>query len=92
MKYQEINSQNPPRTLMYKINKKDMKKIFQNSVKDLVSTLNQKPLLTENKLIQKTFGFKRGRDLGSNKKYADLVRRALNKGLIKKKKDFLRGV
>jgi hypothetical protein len=59
-----------------------MKKINQNSVEDLVYTLTKKPLLTENKLIQKSFGFKRGRDLGSNKKYADLVRRALSKGLI----------
>ena len=76
--------QGPPRILTYKeTNKKqDMKKFYQNSVEDLVYTLIKNPLLTENKLIQKTFGFKRGRDLGSNKKYADLVRRALNKGLI----------
>jgi hypothetical protein len=53
-----------------------------NSVNDLVNTLMEKPILSENKLIQKTFGWKRGRDRGSNKKYADLVRRALNKGLI----------
>ena len=33
-------------------------------------------------LVSKSFGFKRGRDLGSSKKYADLVRRALRKGLI----------
>jgi hypothetical protein len=59
-----------------------MKKYNQNSVEDLVYTLTKKPLLTENKLISKSFGFKRGRDLGSNKKYADLVRRALRKGSI----------
>ena len=59
-----------------------MRKHNQNSVEDLVYTLTKKPLLTENKLISKSFGFKRGRDLGSNKKYADLVRRALRKGLI----------
>jgi hypothetical protein len=59
-----------------------MKKINQNSVEDLVYTLTKKPLLTENKLIQKSFGFKRGRDSGSNVKYAFILRRALRKGLI----------
>jgi hypothetical protein len=59
-----------------------MKKINQNSVEDLVYTLTKKPLLTENKLISKSFGFKRGRDLGSNVKYAFILRRALRKGLI----------
>ena len=53
-----------------------------NSVLDLVETLKRKPFLTENQLMEITYGYKRGRSFGSNKKYAQLLRRALENGLL----------
>ncbi len=53
-----------------------------NSVLELVDTLKKFPLLTENELMEKTYGYRRGRSLGSNKKYAQMLRRGVEKGLI----------
>jgi hypothetical protein len=53
-----------------------------NSVLELVDTLKKFPFLTENQLMEKTYGYRRGHSVFSNKKYADLIRRALYKGLI----------
>ena len=53
-----------------------------NSVLELVDTLKKFPFLTENQLMEKTYGYRRGHIGFSNKKYADLIRRALYKGLI----------
>jgi len=52
-----------------------------NSVIDLVKELKFETLQTENELMQNAFGFIRGRG-ESNKKYADLLRRALKKNLV----------
>ena len=56
-----------------------------NTQQDLVDALRMKPLLTENELMRWAFGYERNaRYAGSNKKYADLLRRALDKGRIKR--------
>ena len=54
---------------------------MRNSVNQLVETLKHTPFLTENKLFELTFDYVRG-GWESNKKYADLLRRAMDKGLI----------
>lgn len=53
-----------------------------NSVKQLVEVLERKPLLTENKLFKKAFNYVRGESYMANKKYADMLRRGLQKGII----------
>jgi len=53
-----------------------------NKQQDLVRALYRLPLQTENQLIYNTFGYVRGFHTGSNKKYADLLRRALVSGKI----------
>lgn len=62
----------------------EMSKPKRNSVHDLVDTLKSHPLISENYLMWITYGYKRGVSIGENKKYADLLRRALNKGLIER--------
>jgi len=53
-----------------------------NSVKQMVSVLKQFGPMTENEITQTAFGYDRNNSFGSNKKYADMLRRALNKGII----------
>lgn len=55
---------------------------MRNSVYDLVETLKDTPFLTENVLNELTFNYTRKNNFYSNKKYADLLRRAVKKGLI----------
>ena len=38
--------------------------------------------MTENQINTKAFGYTRGASFGSNKKYADMLRRGLAKGII----------
>jgi hypothetical protein len=63
-----------------------------NSVKQIIEFLTNNPDQTETEIQQKVWGYYRYgyRQLESNKKYADLLRRAVAKGLvyrIKKKKN-----
>lgn len=54
-----------------------------NSVKQLIEVLERKPLLTETKLFKKAFNYVRGKSIWEpNKKYADMLRRGLKKGII----------
>jgi hypothetical protein len=55
-----------------------------NSVKQIVEFLTNNPDQTESEIQQKVWGYYRyaHRQLESNKKYADLLRRAVAKGLI----------
>jgi hypothetical protein len=54
----------------------------QNSVQDMVEVLKVYGPMTENQINTKAFGYTRGASWGSNKKYADMLRRGLVKGII----------
>ena len=53
-----------------------------NSVNQMVSVLKQFGPMTENEINQTAFGYDRNTSFGSNKKYADMLRRGLRKGII----------
>ena len=53
-----------------------------NSVNQMVEVLKQLGPMTENEITKKAFGYDRNTSFGSNKKYADMLRRGLKKGLI----------
>ena len=54
----------------------------QNSVQDMVEVLKVHGTLSEKEISTKAFGYTRGASFGSNKKYADMLRRGIKKGLI----------
>ncbi len=57
-----------------------------NSYKSYLAVLADYPDgLSENQLNEYTFGYYRNTSRDSNKKYADMLRRAVRKGLIKRK-------
>ena len=53
-----------------------------NSVKTMVQVLKEVGPMTENEITKTAFGYDRNRSFGSNKKYADMLRRGLAKGII----------
>ena len=54
-----------------------------NSVKQMVSVLKQFGPMTENEITQTAFSYDRNNSYGeSNKKYADMLRRGIKKGII----------
>ena len=53
-----------------------------NSVKQMVSVLKQFGPMTENEITQTAFSYDRNLSYQSNKKYADMLRRGLKKGII----------
>jgi len=54
-----------------------------NSVKQMVDGLKTLGPMTENEITKTCFGYDRNKSYGeSNKKYADMLRRGLKKGLI----------
>ena len=55
-----------------------------NSVNEMIDVLRKKPFLTENELTWAAFDYDRNCNGGSNKKYADMLRRGLHKGIIKR--------
>jgi hypothetical protein len=57
-----------------------------NAQQDIVNYLRRNPNKTEKEIQLECFGFDRVNSLLSNKKYAQLLRRALNNGKIKRKK------
>tara|TARA_Y100000296_G_C5145762_1_gene243581 strand:- start:589 stop:1365 length:777 start_codon:yes stop_codon:yes gene_type:complete len=50
----------------------------------MIDVLRKKPFLTENELTWAAFDYDRNCNGGSNKKYADMLRRGLHKGIIKR--------
>ena len=52
-----------------------------NSVKEVVEYLKRNPMSTETEIQERIWGYYRGSTWKSNKKYADLLRRGLKKGL-----------
>lgn len=55
-----------------------------NSIKQIIDTLRQGSFMTENEIMRITFGYNRNMTWESNKKYADMLRRGLDKGIIKR--------
>lgn len=53
-----------------------------NSVKQIVRWLKVNPYSTESEIQQKVFGYVRKNSYESNKKYADMLRRGMSKGLV----------
>ena len=53
-----------------------------NSVKQIVEHLIKFPFQTESEIQEDLFGYYRNETWESNKKYADLLRRAVSKGLV----------
>lgn len=54
-----------------------------NKQSDLISALSLRPFLSETELFKFAFGYDRNKKYaGSNKKYADLLRRAMEAGKI----------
>ena len=53
-----------------------------NSIKQILQTLSDFEYLTENEVFKLTFGYDRNAGWGSNKRYADMIRRGLVKGFI----------
>jgi len=53
-----------------------------NSVMEMVDVLKRIGPMTENEINKAAFGYDRSRGFGSNKKYADMLRRGIKKGLI----------
>jgi hypothetical protein len=57
-----------------------------NSVKQIVDYLKANPFQTESEIQQDVWGYFRNETWESNKKYADLLRRAVTKGLVNRVK------
>ena len=53
-----------------------------NSVIEMVDVLTRIGPMTETEIHKAAFGYDRNRDAGSNKKYADMLRRGMKKGFI----------
>lgn len=55
-----------------------------NTYRALIKVLNDKPFLSENELMIEAFGYNRNTSCHSNKKYADMLRRTLQRGEIRR--------
>jgi hypothetical protein len=55
-----------------------------NSIKEMIDVLKSHPFITENELNKRAFGYDRNSTHLPNKKYADMLRRGLNKGTIQR--------
>ncbi len=53
-----------------------------NSIKQIIEVLKWKQFLTENEIMSTAFGYDRNYSRASNKKYADMLRRGMAKGII----------
>lgn len=63
----------------------------QNSVKQIVDYLKANPFSSESQLQQGAFGYDRGSTWESNKKYADMLRRGMVKGIIARTEATVKG-
>ena len=62
-----------------------------NSVNQMVEVLKQLGPMTENEITKKAFGYDRNTSFGSNKKYADMLRRGMRKGIIDRIEPAMKG-
>ncbi len=53
-----------------------------NSINQIIDVLKWKQFLTENEIMSTAFGYDRNYSRASNKKYADMLRRGMAKGII----------
>ena len=53
-----------------------------NSINQIIDVLKWKQFLCENEIMFVAFGYDRNDTRASNKKYADMLRRGLKKGII----------
>tara|TARA_B100000519_G_scaffold76659_1_gene66105 strand:- start:289 stop:537 length:249 start_codon:yes stop_codon:yes gene_type:complete len=53
-----------------------------NSVHEIVDVLKKLGPMTETEVFKAAFGYDRNNSMESNKKYADMLRRGMKKGLI----------
>jgi hypothetical protein len=53
-----------------------------NSINQIIDVLKWKQFLTENEIMFAAFGYDRNDSRTSNKKYADMLRRGMAKGII----------
>ena len=53
-----------------------------NSVHEMVDALKRVGPMTETEIFKAAFGYDRNNSIRSNKKYADMLRRGMKKGLI----------
>ena len=53
-----------------------------NSVRQMVACLKVNGAMSETQLLEDTFGYIRSCMISSNKKYADMLRRGVKKGII----------
>ena len=53
-----------------------------NSVHEMVDVLKKLGPMTETEIFKAAFGYDRNNSIYSNKKYADMLRRGMKKGLI----------
>ena len=53
-----------------------------NSINQIIDVLKWKQFLTENEIMFTAFGYDRNDSRASNKKYADMLRRGMAKGII----------
>lgn len=58
--------------------------MIRNTQKQIVDVLKDHPFLPETEIFRKAFGYNRSTSRVSNKKYAELLRRALRAGKIKR--------
>lgn len=62
-----------------------------NSIKQVVTYLTVCPFKSENEICEAIWGYDRKTSWRDNKKYADLIRRGLKKGLISRVKANVKG-
>ena len=62
-----------------------------NSVKTMVQVLQEVGPMTENEITKTAFGYDRNTSFGSNKKYADMLRRGMRKGIIDRIEPAMKG-
>ena len=66
-------------------NFKDSNSQEPNSYKQILEVLKDNVLMTENEIYIAAFGYDRNNNNRANKKYADMLRRTMYKGLIDRK-------
>jgi hypothetical protein len=67
-------------------------KVQRNSQQDIVDYLKTTRFMTESEIQEDVWGYKRGESRESNKKYADILRRAYYSGKIKRVRMKIHGV
>ena len=67
-------------------------KVQRNSQQDIVDYLKTTRFMTESEIQEDVWGYKRGESSEANKKYADILRRALYSGKIKRVRMKIHGI